>query len=187
MIGRTNFNVFQEVVNLICTPTNPPKASYKIDANFLDTLQDLHFLYTNQKWKMKKFKKFPNFAKFEAFAKNTNDNELMGKVKIVKEYPKELPEILQKIKVRCHCPENLADYVFTTTHKAKGLEWKTVILLNDFIEVTNGIMSDRTKSGDEAEDEENILYVAMTRAKEYLVIFFFKISKFFSFDSLRVF
>ena len=133
MIGRTNFNVFQEVVNLICTPTNPPKASYKIDANFLDTLQDLHFLYTNQKWKMKKFKKFPNFAKFEAFAKNTNDNELMGKVKIVKEYPKELPEILQKIKVRCHCPENLADYVFTTTHKAKGLEWKTVILLNDFI------------------------------------------------------
>ena len=179
MIGRTNFNVFQEVVNLICTPSNPPKASYKIDANFLDTLQDLHFLYTNQKWKMKKFKKFPNFAKFEAFAKNTNDNELMGKVKIVKEYPKELPEILQKIKVRCHCPENLADYVFTTTHKAKGLEWKTVILLNDFIEVTNGIMSDRTKSGDEAEDEENILYVAMTRAKEYLVIFSFFFKFFF--------
>ena len=33
-------------------------------------------------------------------------------------------------------------------------------------------MSDRTKSGDEAEDEENILYVAMTRAKKYLAINF---------------
>ena len=30
VIGRTNFQVFQEVVNLICTPTNPPKALYRV-------------------------------------------------------------------------------------------------------------------------------------------------------------
>ena len=34
VIGRTNFQVFQEVVNLICTPTNPPKALYKIDDKY---------------------------------------------------------------------------------------------------------------------------------------------------------
>ena len=50
-------------------------------------------------------------------------------------------------------------------------------------------MSDRTKSGDEAEDEENILYVAMTRAKEYLVIFFFLtwLSKFLVFQNCQLF
>ena len=50
-------------------------------------------------------------------------------------------------------------------------------------------MSDRTKSGDEAEDEENILYVAMTRAKEYLVIFFFSnlAFKILSFSKLSAF
>ena len=112
-----------------------------------------------------------DFDEFKNFAKNTNDNELMGKVKIVEMYTNDLPDYIAKIKRRCNCPENLADYVFTTTHKAKGLEWKTVILLDDFIEVTNGIMSDRIKS-DGDEDEDNILYVAMTRAKEYLAINF---------------
>ena len=173
VIGRTNFNVFQEVVNLICTPSNPPKASYKIDDSYLLALQDLYYLSKGQPEKISSngIKNFSTFSAFRNFAKETNDNELCGKVRIVEKYGDRIPEILKSIKKRCRYPEKLTDYVFTTTHKAKGLEWKTVILLNDFTEVANGIMSDRSKSGDEA-DEENILYVAMTRAKEYLAINF---------------
>ena len=173
VIGRKNFTVFQEVVDLICTPSNPPKASYKIDDSYLLALQDLYYLSKGQPEKISSngIKNFSTFGAFRNFAKETNDNELCGKVRIVEKYGDRIPEILKSIKKRCRYPEKLTDYVFTTTHKAKGLEWKTVILLNDFTEVANGIMSDRSKSGDEA-DEENILYVAMTRAKEYLAINF---------------
>ena len=170
VIGRTNFQVFQEVVNLICTPTNPPKALYKIDDKYLDDLQDLYHLSKGEQNKMKKNSGFATFNDFKGFAKNTNDLELIVKCKIVEEYKDRIPDILKTIRKRCRYAEKLTDYVFTTTHKAKGLEWKTVILLNDFTEVTNGIMSKR--SADDEDDEKNILYVAMTRAKEYLAINF---------------
>ena len=56
----------------------------------------------------------------------------------------------------------------------KGLEWKTVILLDDFFgdcgSIPNGILSNSNEVY--AEDEKNILYVAMTRAKTNLVFNF---------------
>ena len=72
---------------------------------------------------------------------------------------------------RCQCNPNEADYVFTTTHKAKGLEWPTVIITNDFLQVikqkSRGDYIDDMKHA--PPDEQNLLYVAMTRAKKYLV------------------
>ena len=65
--------------------------------------------------------------------------------------------------------------------KAKGLEWKTVILLDDFFQkegdeigaVPGGIFTRPVKSNEEfGSDEKNILYVAMTRAKKNLVFNF---------------
>ena len=59
------------------------------------------------------------------------------------------------------------DYVILSTiHSAKGQEWKSVHVLN----VVDGcIPSDMsTGNSDDIEEERRLLYVAMTRAKEYL-------------------
>ena len=51
------------------------------------------------------------------------------------------------------------DITLTTSHKAKGLEWDSVVLADDFPEI------EKMKG-----DELNLLYVAATRGKRYLQI-----------------
>ena len=61
------------------------------------------------------------------------------------------------------------DYlILSTIHSAKGQEWKAVFVLN----VVDGcIPSDMaTGSSDDIEEERRLLYVAMTRAKDQLML-----------------
>lgn len=61
------------------------------------------------------------------------------------------------------------DYlVLSTIHSAKGQEWKSVHLLN----VVDGCIPSEMSTGNSAEIEEErrLLYVAMTRAKDYLTL-----------------
>lgn len=60
-------------------------------------------------------------------------------------------------------PEPEADYVVSTVHRAKGLEWNRVKVTGDF----------RFKTEDDgrttlADDEKRLLYVALTRARHLL-------------------
>lgn len=57
------------------------------------------------------------------------------------------------------------DVVFSTAHKSKGMEWDTVALLDDFVPTlfSAGVT-------EEQQEERNLLYVAVTRAKRSLVI-----------------
>ena len=57
---------------------------------------------------------------------------------------------------------NFSDFIFTTTHKSKGMEWDTVCLLDDF--------SPELLKNQGDQEEANVLYVAATRAKRHLVI-----------------
>jgi len=62
-------------------------------------------------------------------------------------------------------PESEADYVISTVHRAKGLEWDGVRLAGDFrFKTDDG--GDKTMSP----EEMRLLYVAMTRAKRELDI-----------------
>jgi superfamily I DNA/RNA helicase len=58
--------------------------------------------------------------------------------------------------------ETEADYVISTVHRAKGLQWKRVKVTNDFLfKMENGrlVLDD---------DELRLLYVATTRAQHVL-------------------
>ena len=74
--------------------------------------------------------------------------------------------MVEKIKRHCSEKPEQADFVFTTTHKSKGLEWKTVVLLDDFIDLDS--TQDFRDIGDA--DEMNLIYVALTRARENIVL-----------------
>ena len=83
-------------------------------------LLEMYYLYSNQKSEMTKYKTFQSFGEFKTWADNTNDRELMIKILIVEKYQKEIPTILDKINERCRYDPQNADYIFTSTHKAKG-------------------------------------------------------------------
>jgi len=57
--------------------------------------------------------------------------------------------------------------VLSTIHGAKGLEWPTVIVAG----CNEGILpSKQAIAADEIEEERRLMYVAMTRARDHLVI-----------------
>jgi DNA helicase-2/ATP-dependent DNA helicase PcrA len=59
--------------------------------------------------------------------------------------------------------------VLSTIHSAKGCEWRNVYLIH----AADGVLpSDMANSGEELEEERRLLYVAVTRAKDRLVISF---------------
>jgi len=55
--------------------------------------------------------------------------------------------------------------VISTIHKAKGLEWDDV-----YVDVTHGNVPHRKAKGNAIQEEERLLYVALSRAKERLFL-----------------
>ena len=75
-------------------------------------------------------------------------------------------------------PENLGGgkeifedhVVLSTVHSAKGLEWKAVLVI-DLVEERFPSKHALNSSGDEFEEERRLMYVACTRARDYLGLF----------------
>ncbi|WP_128935507.1 ATP-dependent helicase [Bradyrhizobium zhanjiangense] len=57
--------------------------------------------------------------------------------------------------------------VLSTIHSAKGQEWDSVYILNA---IDGCIPSSRARAGEEMEEERRLLYVAMSRARNYLTL-----------------
>lgn len=68
--------------------------------------------------------------------------------------------------------EEEAPLVLSTAHKAKGREWRAVLLAGDFPPVWNPDWRRRLLARGETppEEEDNLYYVALTRAKEVLLL-----------------
>jgi UvrD-like helicase C-terminal domain/UvrD/REP helicase N-terminal domain len=106
------------------------------------------------------FSLFENWGEAQSFARSAVGRDLLPIVQMVDEcgtgYVREL--------ARRVTPESGADYVISTVHRSKGLQWKRVKVTNDF----------RFKTVDGRltldEDEMRLLYVAVTRAQHLLDI-----------------
>ena len=155
----------------MCKAEEVPRACFNggIKSYDFELIMELHHLYNKEHHKMyTNWRLWKTFEDVETFAQNTQDVELLDKLKIVKMYKDDIPTFIEKI-TKC-CPDSrpyeIIDYVFTTTHKAKGMQWKTVILLDDFLEQTK---EDPQDPKDMPIEEKNLIYVALTRARKYLV------------------
>ncbi|MEI7297049.1 UvrD-helicase domain-containing protein [Paraburkholderia tropica] len=106
------------------------------------------------------FALFENWAEVQAFARTPFGQDLLPVVQIVDEVG---TGYLRALAQQC-APEQVADYVISTVHRAKGLEWKRVRVANDF----------RFRGADGSpvpdDDEIRLLYVAITRAQHVLDI-----------------
>jgi len=111
------------------------------------------------------------------YIEKTEDKNLEMLVKIVTKYGKALPSKFKRLN-EINLPKekrNEAEIVFTTVHKAKGLEYDTVKLMGDFI--TEDSIQEAQEKKDKKRvniagimEEVNTLYVAITRVKNKLIL-----------------
>jgi hypothetical protein len=119
-----------------------------------------NLLAGNRAFKPMAFSLFESWKDAQSFAATPFGRDLQPIVRIVDE----LGTAFLRDLARRVTPESQADYVISTVHRAKGLQWKRARITNDFRFKTEGgrFMLD--------EDEMRLLYVAVTRAQHVLDI-----------------
>jgi ATP-dependent exoDNAse (exonuclease V) beta subunit len=114
----------------------------------------------------------------EEYIDKTEDNSLRSIVEVVKQYGNDLPWLIKDLKENHTSSKEEADMIFSTIHRCKGMEYDEVTLLNDFIseeKLLKNLADSGGKTMKDADKERlleeiNILYVAITRAKNRLII-----------------
>ncbi|XP_043092103.1 F-box DNA helicase 1 isoform X2 [Puntigrus tetrazona] len=190
ILSRCNVTVFSEAVRL--TDANPTCTIYIVGGveNFgLDKIMDLWVLMQpedkrkNESLQIKDYfirsfckDKMGGFRGLKAYATASEDRELEGKLAVVEKYNKRIPELVKRIYDRAQRRAECADFILGTVHKAKGLEFDTVAVTDDFTKVScarhnlQGVGSFNAAAANVPDDEWNLLYVAITRAKRALYI-----------------
>jgi len=131
----------------------------------LSQVRDLYWLFSNQRTSIQDFrlvKEFPSYEHYKAAAKETRNAEMTRLTKIVEEYGRETPALLEAITANT-CEIEQAQITLTTAHRSKGLQADRVQLAEDFPELRVGKMPPEV-----VDDETNLLYVAMTRCRQAL-------------------
>ncbi|NML23848.1 UvrD-helicase domain-containing protein [Pseudoflavitalea sp. G-6-1-2] len=120
-----------------------------------------------------------SMEELEEYIEKTEDPQLAMMVEIVKEYGDEIYDLLRKLKQLQLTDEHRdkADMIFSTVHRAKGMEYDTVHLVNDFISESKikrakgeAAFAKQPLDKGKLNEEINLLYVALTRAKNTLHI-----------------
>ena len=110
-------------------------------------------------------KSFGRYAALKSYARDVEDLELLSVCGVVEEFEGRIPSLIKRITGKA-VDVGEADITLTTAHKAKGLEWDNVLMMDDF-----QILSIDDQFIDPADidpDEFNLIYVSMTRAMSNL-------------------
>ncbi|EMP39437.1 F-box only protein 18, partial [Chelonia mydas] len=155
-VGSTILDVCKKIRNKMLVGGNQ-EVKLQIDDHFI------------KKWVEK-----DGFQGLKNYAAKTEDRELEVKITIVEKYNVRIPELVARIKNSHVSTIAFADYVIGTVHKAKGLEFDTVLVADDFVKVPcarhNLQRLPQFITDMSSEDEWNLLYVAVTRAKKHLLM-----------------
>ena len=182
-IARTNLGLLLNAINFIAD--NPKVKKIYFEGNISSytyaddgtSLYDVLNLY-NEKPDMirdQMIRTMKDVEELEEYIEKTEDVQLSIMLEIVKEYENEIYDILKDLKNR-HVEEKdraSAEMIFSTVHRAKGMEYDVVHLVNDFISESK---LEKIKEEEENPDlkklneEINLLYVAVTRTKNKLFI-----------------
>jgi len=120
-------------------------------------------------------KSMPSFDHLKDYLEETSDASLKALVDLVEKYNKDIPYYISRIKACCldvnHKHE--AEMVFSTVHKAKGMEYDEVFLCDDFINEQQIMdlkpaIKAKEANPDKIAEEINLLYVGVTRVKSKL-------------------
>ncbi len=169
-LARTNGELFRSAVDAL---EEGRKFGYAggVEGYRLDTILDAYRLYSGNRGDIRDpwIRAFDSFLAMRDYADQMDDKELKMLAGIADEYRNAIPSLVEQIKGRAVPPAQLTgkEIILATVHKAKGLEFDSVALLNDFsdLEVKKGEKGEEVLPDPE---EINILYVAVTRAERCL-------------------
>lgn len=136
----------------------------------LDELLDIHSLKMSRPELIKNKKilsDYGNWANYADIAESTKDTNMSRAIRIMDEYT-DIPGMIATMRCNEAKTEADADLVVTTAHTSKGLEWNNVILNDDFTSILESIDMKKPKTA--IIDEMNLIYVAITRARDRLSI-----------------
>ena len=113
----------------------------------------------------------PSIKIFDSWEELTDmsefDRELLMVTKLVNTFKSKLPKALNDLRKFASYDEKNSNLVFSTMHKAKGLEWDQVRISDDAEQIIDAYSS--FKKGElhylNLIEEFNLLYVAITRTK----------------------
>lgn len=175
-LTRTNLGLLLRAIETIAEGTvkkihfegNITSYTYADDGASLYDVLNLHL---DQKYRIKDelIQKMKDMDELEDYVEKTEDPQLAMMIKIVKEYGKEIPQLIQQLK-DMHAEKDEAEMIFSTVHKSKGMEYDSVTLVNDFITEERLIKQKDEKELIKLNGEINLLYVAITRTSNELHI-----------------
>jgi superfamily I DNA/RNA helicase len=131
---------------------------------------DAYYVFSEQSELVKDalIKSFGTFEDLAEFSKKARNNEIESACSLVEEYRSRVPKIYQDVKGR-DVGAKFADLVFTTGHKAKGMEFPIVEIGSDFTAMIEA-HRERPDLRIMNPHEINLLYVAITRATRELYL-----------------
>ncbi|XP_041939622.1 F-box DNA helicase 1-like [Alosa sapidissima] len=184
ILSRTNASIFHEAVRL--TGLNPTSRIYiigGIKAFGLSTIRDIwalkqrehglnlpiesDFIRLFSEGAMDGLKGYAGLCQYA----EKDDKELMWKITVVNKYGKCILELVEQIRSQQCRQQCDADFILSSVHKAKGLEFDTVFITDDFRALQ--ALPAQEQGGNQSiieEDEWNLIYVAVTRAKRTVFI-----------------
>lgn len=186
-IARTNLGLLLNAIEYITDNRKVKHIYFEGNINsytYADdgaSLYDVLSLYNNSRDRIrdKLVKSMNDLDDLEEYIEKTEDVQLSMMVEIVKEYGNEIPGLIKSLKDLHTGDEerSKAEMIFSTVHRAKGMEYDVVCLVNDFIteaslEKLKTAQKDKQDPPDiqKLNEEINLLYVAVTRAKSKLYI-----------------
>ncbi|XP_064489501.1 F-box DNA helicase 1-like [Ornithodoros turicata] len=181
IIARSNLMLFNEAVRIICNGQHRDLGVTHVKAAFVGgfasyrfgQIEDIYRLKFNQEQNRITdpfVRKFANFQRLFQYARHAEDSELLSRLEFVEQHGHQVPVYVRTLTSDCKFSEHNANIVFTTAHKAKGLEFDTVILSEDFFVGRAGLGQSYHPTRESDREECNVLYVALTRAKRRLVM-----------------
>jgi len=180
-ISRTNGKLIELIDDFI--KNDIPFRTVKHPDKIFNLSIEVFYLMTLRKEKIKTnyyLNKFKDLEELREYAEKIEDVELLSAIKIVDKYKNKIFNYKEQAVQYFQSRKQINTYL-TNVHISKGLEWEKVILMDDFkdflkiVEGTNvKTFSAFRKNIHKADpikiNEFNLFYVAMTRAKQSLVI-----------------
>ncbi|QKF72956.1 putative DNA helicase [Aliarcobacter faecis] len=173
VISRTSFALIAEIVKYILNKKKIYfEGGYSSYSFMNQTVYSIFYLKNrkNEKITVEELKNFTSIYELEAFAKETKNQEYLNIIKFINTYGDNIFEINKKIKDLVTTSKEEADIIFTTTHKAKGMEYEQVIMTDDFITKKDILNTKKSLSFNQINEELNIFYVASTRVKKAIAL-----------------
>ncbi len=141
ILARTERRLFWEIIRLM-SHSEDGKVHQRLGAFAggmaayrLQDYRDILALQQGRREQMKRWTNFASLQEFEAAAERDRNEEILEKIGVVKDHGEKLAEYLDRIERFCKTKKGdwTMDFVFGVARKAKGLQWDSVILLDDFL------------------------------------------------------